>query len=269
MNADFDPIETSIRRRADDVQITPPDFATVLAHRQQRVRRRSGVVTVGLLTLGVAGLFALGSNGGAQPVDLADGPTDSGMPPVSDGRALDIAGDAAWYCEGRVDPGLGIDGTVGSTMPMPTTTAPTGFEPEVSVPPFSQPNPEATFDSDAGFFRWCTPVDQLIGAASTVVETAPSATEFFAPTTTQVVLGEQEYVVQEGDSPLGVADRFCVGVEALLSYNNMTNADGWPIPGGELLIPPGACIGLNGVPTEAPASTVGLPTTTTSTHVPE
>ncbi len=54
-----------------------------------------------------------------------------------------------------------------------------------------------------------------------------------------VVEGTQEYEVQSGDYPLGVAERFGVTLDALLGVNEWSSASEFPFPGNVILIPPG------------------------------
>ena len=60
-----------------------------------------------------------------------------------------------------------------------------------------------------------------------------------APIVTAVdTTGEQQYTIQSGDFPIGVANKFNVPLESLLNYNNITAAE-WPFPGDIIKIPPG------------------------------
>ena len=53
-----------------------------------------------------------------------------------------------------------------------------------------------------------------------------------------VVTTEQEYVVQPGDTPIGVANAFGVSLDELVSYNEWPSA-ALPFPGETIKIPPG------------------------------
>ena len=50
----------------------------------------------------------------------------------------------------------------------------------------------------------------------------------------------QEYVVQSGDYPLGVADSFGITLEELVNFNEWSSANEFPYPGETIKIPPGA-----------------------------
>lgn len=263
MNDDIDPIASSIRRRTAQITAVAPDFADVLGHRHQRLRRRAGVASIGLLAIGVGGLFTLSSRSGPITDDLADGPANSAPPSVTIDAATDVPQDALWYCEGRVEygPDASVEGTLVPTMPMPTSTAPAGFVPDDTVPAVTLPAPAVELES--GFFRFCVTVDEFVGAVTTTVDAVPSDTFFPQPTSTlspddglvqptdpvdvpvsdpagEPVRGSQTYTVQTGDFPIGVADVFCVDLEVLLAFNDMT-VENWPFPGGVLQIPPGHC----------------------------
>lgn len=50
----------------------------------------------------------------------------------------------------------------------------------------------------------------------------------------------QEYTVQAGDYPLGVAQQFGVSLEDLVNFNDWDSAAEFPFPGETIRIPPGA-----------------------------
>ena len=50
----------------------------------------------------------------------------------------------------------------------------------------------------------------------------------------------QEYTVQSGDYPLGVAEMFGITLEELVNFNEWSSADEFPFPGETIKIPPGA-----------------------------
>jgi LysM repeat protein len=50
----------------------------------------------------------------------------------------------------------------------------------------------------------------------------------------------QEYVVQSGDYPLGVAQTFGITVDELVNFNEWSSVDEFPYPGETIKIPPGA-----------------------------
>jgi LysM repeat protein len=64
-----------------------------------------------------------------------------------------------------------------------------------------------------------------------------------------VVTTEQEYVVQPGDTPIGVANSFGVSLDELVAYNEWPSA-ALPFPGETIKIPPGGT-----TPAAASAST--------------
>ena len=68
-----------------------------------------------------------------------------------------------------------------------------------------------------------------------------------------VVTTEQEYVVQAGDTPIGVANAFGVSLDELEAYNEWSSA-AFPFPGETIKIPPGGT---------APATQAGGESTST------
>ncbi len=79
------------------------------------------------------------------------------------------------------------------------------------------------------------------------------------PTPTPIIVFNT-YTVREGDSPKSIATRFKVAVDALLSFNNLENADAELEPGSTLRIP-------IGTPTPTPTPTP-LPTATPMPRLP-
>ncbi len=82
-----------------------------------------------------------------------------------------------------------------------------------------------------------------LSAASTAFVVRPPATtvpvtETSAPEAGAVVTTEQEYVVQAGDTPIGVANMFNVTVADLIAYNEW-GANEFAYPGDTIKIPPG------------------------------
>jgi LysM repeat protein len=83
-----------------------------------------------------------------------------------------------------------------------------------------------------------------LSASSTAFVVRPPATT--VPTTDAATAGavietEQEYVVQSGDTPIGVANRFGVSLEDLVAYNQWPTA-ALPFPGETIKIPPGGTV---------------------------
>jgi len=70
-----------------------------------------------------------------------------------------------------------------------------------------------------------------------------------------VVSTEQEYVVQAGDTPIGIANAFGVSLDELVAYNEWPSA-ALPFPGETIKIPPGGT---------APATQAAAASTSTET----
>lgn len=82
-----------------------------------------------------------------------------------------------------------------------------------------------------------------LSAASTAFVVRPPATtlpvaETSTPEAGEVVTTEQEYVVQPGDTPIGVAKKFNVAVADLIAYNEW-GPNQFAYPGDTIKIPPG------------------------------
>jgi LysM repeat protein len=108
------------------------------------------------------------------------------------------------------------------------------------------------------------------GTATTIVPigptdfaTIPPAVTTIAPVVTTLPPGavgvEQIYVVQAGDSPIGVANLFGISVEQLLSWNGLISTSQFPYPGRQLKIPPSAQITVSQTQQTIVASPVGKP----------
>ena len=69
------------------------------------------------------------------------------------------------------------------------------------------------------------------------VTTLPGAQGVFEDGTTSAI---QEYEIQSGDYPLGVAQQFGVDVDDLVNFNGWASASEFPFPGTVIRIPPGA-----------------------------
>ncbi len=83
----------------------------------------------------------------------------------------------------------------------------------------------------------------LSGSSTAFVVRPPATT---VPTTEAATAGavvetEQEYVVQAGDTPIGVANRFGVSLDDLVAYNEWPTA-ALPFPGETIRIPPGGTV---------------------------
>lgn len=92
-----------------------------------------------------------------------------------------------------------------------------------------------------------------LGVATTVVNVTPTnfatippvATTLPGPSTTlppNAVGSEQIYVVQAGDSPLAVANKYNIALTTLLAYNGWVSPAQFPYPGSEIRIPAQAVV---------------------------
>lgn len=90
-----------------------------------------------------------------------------------------------------------------------------------------------------------------LGVATTVVKVTPTNFATIPPvastapgTTTTLPQGaigqEKTYVVQSGDSPIAVANKFSISLTTLLAYNGWVTAAQFPYPGQIVRIPPQA-----------------------------
>jgi LysM repeat protein len=87
-----------------------------------------------------------------------------------------------------------------------------------------------------------TTIDLSASSTAFVVRPpAPTVPTPEAATAGAVVETEQEYVVQSGDTPIGVANRFGVSLEDLVAYNEWPTA-ALPFPGETIKIPPGGTV---------------------------
>ena len=121
----------------------------------------------------------------------------------------------------------------------------------------------------AGTFMSACGGDTL-GVATTVVNVTPTNFATIPPvastapgTTTTLPAGavgsEQTYVVQAGDTPLQVANKYGISLTALLAYNALVSPAQFPYPGETLKIPPQAV-----APAASVAPTPGAPTGATT-----
>ena len=78
-------------------------------------------------------------------------------------------------------------------------------------------------------------------SSSTNFVTVPPTPSTEAPVETEpgTIAGTQEYVVQAGDYPLGVANTFGVSLDDLVAVNEWAGPEEFPFPGTIILIPPG------------------------------
>jgi LysM repeat protein len=93
----------------------------------------------------------------------------------------------------------------------------------------------------------------MLGTVATVAPTAPAGE---LATTTTVVVGEQTYTIQQGDTLSYIAGQFGVTVEAIVAANGLANPDAIQA-GQKVIIPSGGVV----TTTSAPVAT----TTTSST----
>jgi LysM repeat protein len=95
--------------------------------------------------------------------------------------------------------------------------------------------------------------DDSGGATRSTIDLSQESTAFIVrPTTPSTTVGEetpgevttnaQEYVVQAGDYPLAVANKFGVTLDELISFNGWASAGEFPFPGETILIPPGGVV---------------------------
>jgi LysM repeat protein len=113
-----------------------------------------------------------------------------------------------------------------------------------------------------------------LGVATTVVNVTPTnfatippvATTLPGPSTTlppNAVGSEQIYVVQAGDSPIAVANKFNIALTTLLAYNGWVSPAQFPYPGSEIRIPaqavvqPGTGAGTGTTPNSVAPGPVG------------
>jgi LysM repeat protein len=82
------------------------------------------------------------------------------------------------------------------------------------------------------------------------------------PVEGEVSTAAQEYTIQSGDYPLGVANQFGVTLDELIAFNEWASADEFPFPGEVIQIPPGATIPAATTTTIAAAGTGGAAATT-------
>jgi hypothetical protein len=78
-----------------------------------------------------------------------------------------------------------------------------------------------------------------LSEASTAFVVRPPATTVSVDAVGGVVTGTQEYVVQAGDYPLLITERFNVTLEDLIAVNEWGSVNEFPGPGTTILIPPG------------------------------
>jgi LysM repeat protein len=126
------------------------------------------------------------------------------------------------------------------------------------------------------------------GASATTLDLSQSSTAFVvrqpattlapdaAPAAGEVATGTQEYTVVSGDFPLGVAKKFGVSLDLLVSVNEWASYAEFPQPGTVILIPPGGTVpvpsttlaaGATG-DTTAPGDTTGTESGTPADTIP-
>jgi LysM repeat protein len=98
--------------------------------------------------------------------------------------------------------------------------------------------------------------DDSTDSSDTLADLQPSSYVVREPATTTTTLAggsvpvdeegrspvEQEYEIESGDYPLGVADRFGITLDQLVNYNEWASANAFPFPGTVIKIPPGALV---------------------------
>lgn len=243
----------AVGARAGAAPAGRPDFSTVLADRQQRLRRRTTLAATAILAVGVTGMAALAARGD-DATTTADGPTtpsDVQHSPTTTALGVPLAGPVGsgtvWYCQGALDrfAAFPTTTTISPTTTVPTTTVPTTTalaapaDTVVDAAPPALPPLE-----DSGYFRECHLVEGGPGDGSasvaTYIDQYPTTTVVWpaesssAPATTSVI---QSYVVQPGDYGILVADRFGVALDDLIAFNGWSSDSDFPFPGEEILIP--------------------------------
>lgn len=112
-----------------------------------------------------------------------------------------------------------------------------------------------------------------LGVATTVVQVTPTNFATIPPvastlpgTTTSLPQGavgsESKYTVQQGDSPLAVANKYGIALTTLLAYNGWVSPAQFPYPGTVILIPAQA---INPVNTTPAAGSTAAGTTQSTT----
>lgn len=94
---------------------------------------------------------------------------------------------------------------------------------------------------------------------TTAFATIPPATSTTLPPTLEAGAEspvEQEYTVQAGDFPLGVAEKFGVSLDDLVAYNEWASAAQFPFPGEVIKIPPGGTVQGSSAPVPDGVETV-------------
>lgn len=236
-DTDFD-LTDAFDRRAASAPTNRPDFATLLADRQSRTRRRTAVATVGILVVGISGMAAF-AIGGALDAPFADGPTPSGAAPPTTAPG---GFDALWYCEGAADRSVAFPATTTTAFPA-TTIGSTGV---ADGDPYTPPL------EDSGYFRFCVQMGSTVSTnefdnrypTTTILfdEQSPQTTTIIAfPVSTDTNEAER-YVVQAGDYAILIADKFGVALEDLIEFNGWNSGAEFPFPGEVILIPSGADI---------------------------
>ncbi len=76
--------------------------------------------------------------------------------------------------------------------------------------------------------------------------------------TTTVVMGEQTYTIQQGDTLSYIAGQFGVTVEALVAANGLANPDAIQA-GQKVIIPSGGVLPTTAAPTTSTSSTTAAP----------
>jgi LysM repeat protein len=85
-------------------------------------------------------------------------------------------------------------------------------------------------------------IDLSQGSTAFVVRPTTPSTTVADETPGEVTSNAQEYVVQAGDYPLAVANKFGVSLDELVSFNGWASAGEFPFPGETILIPPGGVV---------------------------
>lgn len=227
MNDDIErTIEASLRRRAADLGDTGGHLGDVMQRVDRRRSRRRGVAAVGsvaLVAVGVAGIGALRGDESVSPA--ADGPPVSG-----EASATSVLPDRVWRCTGE-------------------------FARDMN-------------DQTVSFFERCEAIEPAeLGAVTTTLvndgyptATAPPTTSFDAPATTTTTIAPTVYIVEAGDTPTSIAERYGVAIGDLSTWNGWDGgADNQLRIGDEVVIwsPWSRSEGSLPPPTTSPGTSLG------------
>ncbi len=232
-------LDEAFSRRTAALSVTPPTIDDLVERGQQRTRRTLAMATVAVVAFGALGITALAMRTDDAPA--MDALPDPAYPTTT---ALSPAG--PWTCSGPL--GTSPDGSVSYFE-----TCDRSGDVDLGTVP------ETTIECE---YPGASTVDEVAATAgadsvpATVIDATTTIPPCFDPavaaeaTTTTSIDGQfvdpgcsisgcaGQYVVEEGDYPLQVAEMFCVSIDELVAYNGWTDAGDFPFPGGLVEIPP-------------------------------